>query len=215
MLTKFFLIVLIIVAGCDESPTDPDILIPSPLTVDVISTQLGTVKILDISLDGSASVRVDYWYDSTSVLRQISSAEDNLHSVVLAQMVQNTTYQYEVTPYLESNDGTPMSGSLTTDSLHANINNLIDITVTGESTVPMMILEPRWPPWAGFLIVTTQGEAVWQYQVKWTPQGMTLRENGNFVFLDTDLGEGLIEVDATGEVINRLLLSDHTVVAVH
>lgn len=83
--------------------------------------------------------------------------------------------------------------------------DLAEITflAEGRPTAPYTMLEVRHPGgFRGFVAVNGAGQPVWYHRTLGSPHSFARRENGNFVFLDTE--RGLVEVSAQGEVIREL-----------
>lgn len=180
---------LLLVGGCSLS-TDA-----SRLTI--VSADLGApaplVRTLRLVLDRATPVTVDYWTDDGTRLRVEAQAAAE-HSLVLARLRPGRTYHYEVV-------GTAFRGEFETDPLPDDLAR-VRYTVTGEPTVPMVMLHLyEVNGFRGYVAVDGAGEVVWYWRTVDLPFGMTRRANGNLVLLDRR--RGLVEVRPTGQVLHE------------
>lgn len=150
-----------------------------------------------IETSSAAGVTVDYWTDGEPTLR-VASPPSTSHRILLARLLPNRTYDYSLVVGIE---GTPLTGSFTTGALPSDLA-AVDLTSTGRSTSPLILLELRPPTFQGFALVDARGRIVWFHRTSGASWGSTRRADGNFVFLDTV--DGLTVVTPAGDVVATL-----------
>lgn len=197
--------VAVSLAGCSEDIAGPDPLEPEPpFTVSVEQSEdhapltLG----LTVAVAPSAAVAVDYWTDGEPRMR-VQRASAETHDLLLARLLPDRTYRYEVSVQFDgaSLQAEPVSGEFTTDTLPDALKAL-ELTSTGESTSPLVMLDLWEAAFRGFAAVDSRGRIVWYHGTSGGAWGWTRRANGNFVFLDSQ--GGLNEVTPARDTVATL-----------
>ena len=179
--------------ACSEI-TEP----PSPTITGVTVGATGPLlRSLSVQLDRPGSVAVNYAAAPGTPLQVVSVAAVEEHDLLLPRLRSETRYVYEVRTEADRFAGEFMTGSLP-DDLAA-----IQFVSSGTPTMPLALLEIISPEgFKGFVIVDDAGQVVWYFRTEGAATGSTRRSNGNFVFLDLDIG--LIEVGPDGSVVAEL-----------
>lgn len=164
----------------------------------VLSTALTTpaplVRTLNVQLDRSAEVTVEYWTDGDPHLRVQATASPSA-TVALTRLRPKRSYRYEVV-------GTSVSGTFTSDTVPSDLAASL-VSVTGRRTAPLVMLHLYEPGgFKGYAMLDEHDEVVWYWRTTDFPFGMTRRANGDFVLMDK--GRGLVEVDPAGAVVHEL-----------
>ena len=159
-----------------------------------LSTPAPLVRTLQLELDRTADVAVDYWTEGDPHLRAGALASRSA-SVVLTRLRPGRSYRYQVV-------GTSASGTFTSDTLPTDLRASL-VSVTGKRTAPLVMVHLFQPTgFKGYAMLGEHDEVVWYWRTTDFPFGMTRRTNGNFVFMDK--GRGLVEVAPDGSVVHEL-----------
>jgi hypothetical protein len=160
------------------------------------------VRLLNVSLDQSYGTRVEYWSSGGPRLRVTSDEGQTSHDLVLARLRPATTYQFEVHPSGPAGDGTPVTGSFTTDPLPEGLA-VLEFTTEGTPSEPLTVLETvaHGGGDRGVVIVDADGQIVW-YLEEGPVGGTARRANGNLIIGYGNYG--IVEVTPAGEVVAEL-----------
>lgn len=159
-----------------------------------LSAPMPLVRTLEVTLDRSAGLAVEYWTDGDARLRVETSPAPSA-SVALTRLRSGRTYRYEIA-------GTDASGTFTTDTLPTDLASTLGERA-GRHTVPLVLLHLyEASGFKGYAILDEHDDVVWYWRTTDFPFGMTRRANGNFVLMDK--ARGLVEVTAAGEVAHEL-----------
>ena len=185
--------------GCTDQ-TAPGSPAPLVRTVTVDTSDAGAI-LLHVTLDGPGAVQVEYWRDPQRKLRLLVRETTNTVSIFLPRLDAGQTYQYIVSGLrADGGESRALGGSLVAPSLPDDLAQL-SFAVSGGSTQPITMLEVV-STFHGFVAVDRGGQIVWWWRTVGIPQGMTRRENGNFVL--NDAGYRLVEVSPAGDIIHEL-----------
>lgn len=193
------LAILVLAIGCD----DDDGSVAGPETVSILSVAVDSstgplIREVTVELSAAANVEVLYSAVGTPTLRIASTSADSQHALLLGRLRPSDVYEYEVrVTGSEAEAGPPVTGIFSTERLPGDLGSL-RFDASGQSTVPLVMLEARSDSFNGFVIVDEDGRVVWFWRTDGRPQGMTRLPNGNFVFVDQ--GRGLVEVTPEGQV---------------
>ena len=188
---------LISAVACSET-TEP----PLPIITNVAVQAAGPLsRTLSIELDRPGPVSVVYGAGSGTQLQVASSQARTEHQVLLTRLRANNRYVFEVRTEADRD-----TNEFLTDSLPDDLT-AIKFTATGVPSDPLTLLELVQifdvpDTFSGVVIVDRDGEIVWYRRAQRGVTGTTRRSNGNFVFLDLDLG--LLEVTPAGRVVRTL-----------
>ena len=190
------LVLIIVAAACS------DITEPAPAIVMVsLAAPSPLVRALTVELDRPGAVTVTYGDGSGSELEIERSEPSKEHRILVARLLPSSEYSFRVL-----SDADQYSGSFSTDSLPANLA-AIDFDATGTPSYPLTLVELHpFPPatkpdaFRGVVIIDGEGRVVWYF--RGAVFGVTRRPNGNFVFVDLELG--LLEVTPAGSVVALL-----------
>lgn len=189
-------------AGCSDTGVGPGAS-PPQITSATVSIAGGPIfRSMEVSLDTSAHVRVDYWSERTPRLRIQSAVAATHHDLFLGRLQAGNTYEYEVRSETSDGElGLPYRGSFATGILPPGLRE-IEIATIGSPTYPLTMIEAVAPsrPFYPF-IVDERGYIVWYREAESGSGGFTRLENGNFVF--NTMG-GLWVVTPRNEVVGRL-----------
>lgn len=175
---------------------------PGSAAIVSVSTQPGPgplVRIVEIELSTEGTVRLEYETGDGPRLR-IERTGAASYRIAATRLLPDATV-YDVRVLDGEPGGDTESGTFSTEPLPPELAN-IDFAVTGTTSVPLVLLELRADPFFGMVVVDGSGRVVWFHELLGPPQGMTRRDNGNFVFLD--VVQGLLEVTPAGEHVARL-----------
>jgi len=189
------------VAGlaCVLAGTSCDVLAPSVADfTDVRVVEVGPlVHEARIALDRPASVTVRYGPPGGPFLEVHGAGARTEHSVLLARLRPNTTFDYTV-----SAGASVVSGAFTTGGVDGDLAALT-FEVQGGAVHPLTLLEINDADrFHGAAIVDAAGAVVWYFRTVGALTGSTVRANGDFVFVD--LEAGLVEVTPSGAVVATL-----------
>jgi hypothetical protein len=152
------------------------------------------VRTLDVSLDRSAPLAVEYWTDGDARLRVEAPAAQS-SSIALTRLRPGRSYRYEIV-------GTEASGTFETDTLPTDLAAALGER-SGRHTTPLVLLHLYAPTgFKGYAILDEHDDVVWYRRTTDFPYGMTRRANGNFVLMDRV--DGLVEATPGGDVVNVL-----------
>ncbi len=188
-----FIILTILLPGCfnDNGISAPHI---NALTLSAENT---LVYRMDISLDRTSDVIVRYSSERTGLLEIVSEEPSVSHSLLLTRLVAGTAYMYRV----EAGEAV-MEGEFTTEPLPDDLA-MVEFTTSGEPTLPLALVKIFQPGgFNGYVVIDAAGNIVWYYRTEGRSSGAARRSNGNFVFIDSDVG--LVEVDVTGSIVSLL-----------
>ncbi len=183
--------------ACSET-TEP----PSPTITGVAVQTTGPLsRTLSVRLDRPGPVSVVYGAASGTQLQVASSKAIAEHQVLLTRLRANSRYAFEV-----RTESDRYTNEFLTDSLPDDLVS-IRFAATGVPSHPLTLLEfvrifDLPDSFSGVVIVDSDGNIVWYFRAQRAVTGTTRRSNGNFVFLDVDLG--LLEVTPTGGVVSTL-----------
>lgn len=179
--------------ACSESTEPPW---PNITSVSVDATG-PLLRSLSVQLDNPGPIVVNYTGASGTRLSVISSAAVTDHHILLPRLRAETRYVYDVRTEADRYAGELVTGSLP-DDLAA-----IQFAATGTPTMPLALLEITYlQGFKGFVIVDESGQVVWYFRTEGAGTGSTRRTNGNFVFIDLDVG--ILEVAPDGSVVAKL-----------
>lgn len=188
---------LMAAVACSET-TQP----PLPLITSVDLQEPGPLlRTLSVALDRPGAVSVVYGTRSGAQLHISSTQALTKHQLLLTRLQANRDYVVEV-----RTEGDRHVSAFLTDTLPNDLR-AITFTATGVPSNPLTVLElvrifDQPDTFSGVVIVDRNGEIVWYYRARRGVAGTTRRANGNFVFLDQDLG--LLEITPAGRVVNML-----------
>jgi hypothetical protein len=173
---------------------------PSVNAVGIEDESNPLIRSLRVELIEPAAVEVDYWTEAAPRLRVTQKAPASEHSVFLPGLRPGEVYDYEVRAVSAGGiRGTPTRGEFTTDTLPSDLASL-RFTSLGSPSSRLVMLELRGDPFAGWVIVDRNGSVVW-YR-RGVAESFTRRPNGNFVFLENNVG--LAEVRPDLSVVHAL-----------
>jgi len=199
MAKKFTLLVLLVLAGCSESPVDNT----DAAVLGVESVGSGIMQNLVVTLNRPASVEVTYWYEDGPRLRLTTTAPELVDTIFLPRLRERTRYSYDVRIAGGSGES-GSNGQFMTGELPAELSGF-RFEASGRPTAPLTMIELMVTKTgaSGVIIVDQTGKIVWHWRASGGfVNGATRRANGNFVFLDQD--RGLVEVDPAGREIHFL-----------
>ncbi|MDH3206140.1 MAG: hypothetical protein OEO79_05980, partial [Gemmatimonadota bacterium] len=152
----------VLLVGCSDSPTGPADAIPTIVALTPAAPPTTLFQSLDVELDGSASVEVDYWTPGGPRLRVISPEAATAHTVKLHQLRAASTYDFLVTPVGAGGArGVASVGQFSTAPLPAALA-AIQTNVVGQATFPLLMMEVSLPSVTGVPIVMDRdGYIVW------------------------------------------------------
>ena len=175
---------------------------PPPTITSVAVEATGPLsRTLSIELDKLGPVSVVYGAGSGTQL-QVASAQALIeHQVLLTRLRAKSRYVFEV-----RTEADRYTNEFLTDSLPDDLA-AIQFRATGVPSHPLTLLEfvrifDLSESFSGVVIVDSDGKVVWYRRAQRVETGNTRRSNGNFVFLDLDLG--LLEVTPAGRVVSTL-----------
>jgi hypothetical protein len=182
---------LAVLLGACDSPTEAAF----PEVISIAAAEVAPlVGLLEVTLRSPAAITVDYWTAGSPRLR-IQAPAAVTHSVTLTRLRAGRTYQYEI---VESGHTGVLDARPLPEDLAA-----VTFTATGVPTVELVLVHLFHPDgFRGYAVVDAAGDVVWYWRTVDFPFGATRRESGTFVLMDK--GRGLLEVDATGQVVNEL-----------
>jgi hypothetical protein len=189
---------VVILDACKDATAPKSV--PEPILA-ISSDSLAGVPILRLTVATPTLVRVDYWQDSTYILRvqDAVTTDDNL--VALPRVRAGETYHYSVrTVGADGAFGAPVNGALTAPALPADLQQL-GLAIVGSPTSALTMLEVN-SAFKGYVAADGSGAVVWYWRTVNAPQGFTRRPNGNLVL--NDPGNAITELSANGLVVNRL-----------
>ena len=178
-------------AACD-APTEPAV--PSVVGVEVARAG-PLVRVFSVELERPAPIRVRYGGADGPVLEVMSGDARRSHTVTLARLRPDRLYDFQIT-------GTRVRGSFATEPLPPDLAAL-ELSATGTLSIPLVLLHVfNEEGFRGWVIVDEEGSVVWYRRSVGFSFAMTRRANGDFVFMDGDLGLEVVTV--AGEVVRRL-----------
>jgi hypothetical protein len=187
--------------ACD-SPTDNG---PPPEVLSITVDSAGPlVRYVNVTLANKSGVHVTWTTPGRPGLELTVDSSSTQHRVFLPRLAQQRTYSVEVRAVNRLGDkGTAKSATLMTGALPAGLAAL-KLTAQGTPTLPLTMFELMITTtgWNGAFIADADGEIVWYWQTKSWINGVSRRENGNFVMLDSD--SGLVELSPDARVVRRL-----------
>jgi Arylsulfotransferase (ASST) len=187
--------------ACD-SPTDNG---PPPEVLSITVDSAGPlVRYVNVTLANKGGLHVTWTTPGRPGLELTVDSSSTQHRVFLPRLAQQRTYSVEVRAVNRLGDkGTTKSATLTTGALPAGLAAL-KLTAQGTPTLPLTMFELMITTtgWNGAFIADADGEIVWYWQTKGWINGISRRENGNFVMLDAD--SGLVELSPDAQVVHRL-----------
>lgn len=178
----------------------------------ITADSASNVPTLRLTIAAPTRVQVEYWLDSSYVLRvqEEVTAQDN--TVALPRLRAGATYHYTArTIGTDGSLGAPSSGSITAPSLPPELQQIAFATV-GTPTSPLTMLEVSGA-YKGFVAVDATGAIVWNFRTLNSPQGFTRRANGHLVL--NDPGHAITEISADGLVVHQLNMIDMGLQAHH
>lgn len=187
--------------GCgDDEPTAPLTTTVAIDTVVVDTTLSPLVRSFSVELDGLAGMQIDYWTDAAPRLRVSTEEEETSHQRLVARLLPNSVYQYEVRAVKAGAlPGEAVQGSFVTGSLPPALA-AYSFSARGSTTSSLTMIEIRGD-FNAYVIINDDGQVVWYWQVVGgAPQGSTRRPNGNFAF---KAGQRVVEVSPTGEEVRE------------
>src|SRR5688500_5311490 len=153
------------------------------------------VQMLQVELQRSAPLRVEYWTDDARRLIVESNASATVHRVLLTRLRADRTYLYRIA-------GTDARGAFSTEALPADLAR-VQIAAKGSPTVPLVLLHLFDPyGFRGYAAVDDAGDIVWYWRTVGMALGVARRTNGYPVFMDEK--RGLVEVRPDGSVVREL-----------
>ena len=186
-------VLAIAVAACSEV-TQPTLTI----TTVSVTAPAHLVRTLTVELNRPGAVTVIYGDGLGSELEIERSEPSTEHSILVSRLSPGSQYSFRVLSGADE-----YAGTFATDSLPADLA-AIDFDVTGTPSHPLTLLELHpFPPattpdsFRGAVIIDGAGGVVWYF--RGAVFGVTRRPNGNFVFVDLELG--LLEVTPAGSVV--------------
>jgi len=157
------------------------------------------VKRLNVTVSQASAVQVVYGPDDDRLMVESAGASTD-HALLLTRLRAGRHYEYEVRAGADI-----ATGEFDTDVLPADLE-AVEFVATGAPTQPLARLEFAQlggsGAWSGVAIVDAGGHVVWYFRAPSAITGTTRRENGNFVFLDSE--RGLLEVTTAGDIVATL-----------
>lgn len=188
-------------AACDD-PTESG---PPPAVASVSTDASGPLfRYLNVTLAGAAAVEITYSTAGRPTLRVQTDSGARQHRVFLPRLAPERTYTFEVRSVSRRGErGVPQNGTVTTGALPADLAAL-KLSAQGTPTLPLTMIELMITTtgYNGALIVDADGEIVWFWRTRGWINGVSRRQNGNFVMLDAD--SGLVELGPDAGVVQRL-----------
>lgn len=196
------LVLAIVLGACADSATVPD---PAPrrtpiVTVDIQPGPVPLTRRVEVTLDGAAGLRIDYWTEGAERLRRTITSPAESHGVLLSRLRPDTRYNIELRAL--GGEDQPAVGTFVTPPLPQGLAGL-EFSATGTPTHDLTAVEITrgGGQFEGVVIVDAAGEVVWYFNAPLFT-GIVRRSNGNFVFLSWT--RGLMEVSPAGEVVNQV-----------
>ena len=174
--------------------------LPEPILT-ISSDSVAGIPQLRLTIATPTRVQVDYWRDSSYVLRvqDAVTTDDNL--VALTRVRAGELYHFSArTVGADGRLGGATNGIFTAPSLPPELQQL-GLAVVGTPTSPLTMLEVNGA-FKGYVAVDSDGRIVWYWRTVNAPQGFTRRPNGNLVL--NDPGNAITELSADGRVVHRL-----------
>ena len=198
-----------VLVACRDA-TAPKML-PEPILA-ISSDSVAGVPQLRLTVATPTRVQVDYWQDSSYVLRVHEALTTADNTVALTRVRAGELYHYSArTVGTDGRLGTATNGMFTAPSLPPDLQQL-GLAVVGTPTSPLTMLEVNGA-FKGYVAVDGTGRIVWYWRTVNAPQGFTRRPNGNLVL--NDPGNAITELSANGLVVHRLSTIDLDLQAHH
>jgi hypothetical protein len=187
-------------AAC-EGTTDPMLLPPTILELNMDASGGPIFRTLRVRLDRAAAVEVAYWAEAAEPLQVVAPAALD-HAIFLPRLRAGTSYDFQLRSVDEDGrPGDPLNGHFSTGALPAALAEL-RFTASGAPTSPLVLLVVSGEPgtFSGYVVTDASGNIVW-YLATEGAGGITRRANGNFAFVS---GSGLVEASPTGQTVAEM-----------
>jgi hypothetical protein len=187
--------------GCD-SPSDNGV---PPAVLDITVDSSGPIyRYLDVRLADAGKVEVKYHASDKPTLQLLADSSARRHRIFLPRLAPERTYTFEVRSLTGGNARSEARvGTVSTGSLPADLKAL-SLAAQGTATQPLTMFELMITTtgFTGAFVADDDGDVVWYWRTQGWINGVSRRQNGNFVMLDAD--SGLVELTPDASVVNRL-----------